>query len=151
MSKLLVERVTLDVQVPKVFEPLFRNGYQYQKAKIDSTPALGAYVEAFFHNAELSRSLRVCYLPPCPPHPDALLVHIDNGATDSFAIGNFLRHIEAPTTDVEVIKLGNYQGDFPTRLSACLTAVKGVLDKHLEPVISGKEWKHVPINWMGLK
>ena len=151
MSNLQLELAVLDAQVLKTFDPLFRDGYQYQKAKIDSTPALGEYVEASVHNSKLSRSLRVCYLPPCPPHPDALVVHIDNSASDSFAIGNYLRHVGAPTTDIEVIKLGNYQGDFPTRLAACLTAVKGVLDRHLEPIILGKEWKHIPINWMKLK
>lgn len=151
MNDLIVEMEVLDSQVPRVFESLLREGYEYGGAKLDGTQALGAYVEALLHNPKLGRSIRVSYLPPLPPYPDALVVHVDNGTSDTFAVTNFLRHIGVPPSELRPLDLGQYSGGLVDRVSACLRALKAAVDKYLEPIVSGVEWKHVPIDWAGHK
>jgi subtilase family serine protease len=74
MSDLRVERDLLDRHLPAVFAYLSEKGYRYTGAHVSSTPALGAYVEASFHNPTSFRRVTVSYAPPLDSHPDVLLV-----------------------------------------------------------------------------
>lgn len=146
------EKDLLAEEVLRVMKDLPNKGYAYLGASTQSMPAIGDYWEAVFHSPKRNRYLRIAYIPPRGgTHPDALVVHVENGRTDSFSIADFLAYTNAPREVIQSVTLGSYQGTFSDRIGACLAAIKKAIDCYLGKVIEGTGWTHVPIDWGGHK
>lgn len=151
MNDLTTARDALDAQSKRVFGDFVANGYRHLGTIYASTAALGQYLESVLENREAQRRIRVSYLPPIDPHSDAMIVFLENGATDSFAVDGYMRSRDFPADEIAEVTLSNHTGSLEERLGACLDEVKCVLDKHLSDVTSGTKWESVPINWQGHK
>jgi hypothetical protein len=141
----------LDMLVKRAFEYLLPTGFQYLGTALNSTAALGEYLEAVMRNPTTKRQIRAVYLPPYESFPAALRVFLEHGGRDAFALDDFIRYRGAAPEEVESLKLSNYQGNLEERLSACLCAAKAAMDKYAERIVSGSEWTHVPMDWKGIK
>lgn len=151
MTGLESEKQVLGTQVRDVFEFLLDKGYEYTGTNDVKTDALGPYIEALFRHPASHRRVRVTYLPPAASQPDALLVFIENGETDSFAVHEFLRLRNAPSEELTSLELTSYEGRLNERIRAVLDAAKRAMEKYLAPVVSGGSWEHIPIDWAGYK
>lgn len=151
MNDLATAKAALDAQSRRVFGDFVAKGYRHLGTTYASTAALGQYLESILENREAQRRIRVSYLPPIDPHPDAMIVFLEKDVNDSFAVDGYMRSRDFSTDEIAEVTLSNHTGSLEERLGACLNEVKYVLDKHLSDVTYGTKWESVPINWQGHK
>jgi hypothetical protein len=99
-------------------------------------PAISGRIST--RNLASHRRVRVTYLPPAGSQPDALLVFVANGDTDSFAVHEVLRFRNAPSEEVTSLDLTNYEGSLGERIRAGLEAAKRAMEKYLALSFQGR-------------
>jgi hypothetical protein len=151
MNDLTSAKDTLDTQSRRVFSDFVVKGYQHLGTTYAHSAALGQYLESIFENQGAQRRIRVSYLPPVAPHPDAMVVFLERGTTDSFAIDSYMRIRDLPAHEIAGVTLASHTGSLDERIGGCLDITRRVIEKYLAAVTCGAEWESVPIDWYGHK
>jgi hypothetical protein len=142
---------SLDALVQPEFSFLSELGYEYRNATIESTEALGPYLECEYFNKCLQRSILIVLIwSVSPATRDVLVVHLGSGSR-TFSLFEYLEHIKASENQVKALELHIQVGSPGERVRNVLRSSAELLQKELLRVIQGLEWKDVPFDWCGYK
>jgi hypothetical protein len=138
---------TLELEVQKAFLSYIEYGYKHVEAKIESSKALGTYLNSRFLAAAIGREISISYFSKGKSEHGTLVVHIRNRNVDSFEVADGMRQKGAPEDEILRLSLHTLTGTTQERIGLALAAARMGLDKYMLEVVQGKEWFQVPINW----
>ena len=137
----------LDAEVTAALNFLEGIGYRYEQANESSMELLGPYIECCFRNAMLGTSLTLNLIPAEKPGTrNALVLHMGWG-NRTLTLHEYLKYYGATEARSRALELGGASEPAVQDIARVLAAASELLRGELFGVISGKEWKDVPIDW----
>jgi hypothetical protein len=138
------------VKAPMAF--LENAGFTFNGVEMSSSPILGRFVTLSWSNRSIQRMLRVTYFEQSSQSSQASLgtlmadiVHLLPMPVEQDDYTTF-NSLSIPLPRLELL-----EGTTAQRLQLCAKLVQHEASGKLWSVLSGKEWKPVHFNWMGMK
>lgn len=134
-------------EVTKVFGDLASKGFYQTNVELCSTAALGEYLEIAVLDQKRGKGLRISLTRTPDGLREALIVALERGETDTFTVGEYLKHQGIDAGLVRQCKLSAYHGSLEERISCCLSFTRQQIDKYLLEALTGTKWPDVPMDW----
>ncbi len=134
--------------------PYFQDrGFAFAGRKVNKPGTEFERYEVTLRNATTDRSLEITFSPPRGDgRPAVSLLNVIRTSTDEFfSAKHYIKQHHGIDIGAEGSRYTTYSGTFEERVRAYLDFVTGLLAKHLEPTLEGREWPQVDFDWGGHK